>query len=179
MRKVKFQPAEFLWGSMLDRSLSWPLYLTQASEAPSLPSDAFDGLQKIADRKEADSRAPKENEGKTQAQEASSFIVVKHVCIYSENVNPVSFHFISTCYFPWTVAQTAGKLKKFLESMIQKSGKLRSLSREIAENYSLSDQMMESNPQKGMPITVYRVDPDRMQYSSQHTFGGPSASLEF
>ena len=56
-----------------------------------------------------------------------------------------------------TAAQTAGKLKKFLESMIQKSGKLRSLSREIAENYSRSSQMMESSPQNKNSVSLCQL----------------------
>ena len=43
-------------------------------------------------------------------------------------------------------AQTAGKLRKFLEAMLQKSGKIRGLIREIDENYAGSAHMMQSCP---------------------------------
>ena len=42
--------------------------------------------------------------------------------------------------------QTKTKLKKFLEAMIQKSGKIRSLIRDIDEHYSLSQPMQKPCP---------------------------------
>ena len=43
-------------------------------------------------------------------------------------------------------AQTAGKLRKFLEAMLQKSGKIRGLTREIDEHYAGSAHMMQFCP---------------------------------
>ena len=43
-------------------------------------------------------------------------------------------------------AQTVSKMRKFLESIVQKSGKIRGLVREIDEHYTGSHLMQESHP---------------------------------
>ena len=51
------------------------------------------------------------------------------------------------CFF----GQTSIKLKRFLESLLQKSGKLRSLARDLRENYSscsTTQEILASNSQK-------------------------------
>ena len=52
--------------------------------------------------------------------------------------------------------QTKLKLRKFLESMIQKSGKMRSLVREINENFTKSDLMQKSYPYSRLFMLYWR-----------------------
>ena len=81
---------------------------------------------------------------------------------------------VSTCFNDWTYiyiyttsyhlfdfktshsshGQTKKKLRKFLDAMIQKSGKIRNLMREISEHYSGSDLLKRLGPQFN-PIYIY------------------------
>ena len=87
----------------------WPLYLTQVSEAPSLPADAFNDLQKIADRKEADSRAPKEEQTKLRRRLVSGS---SNMFVYAVNMWTL-FHFIlSPSIYPMDCCPDCVKAQK-------------------------------------------------------------------
>ena len=53
---------------------------------------------------------------------------------------------VTCCNIP-SHGQTKKKLRKFLESMIQKAGKMRQLVREISDTYSKSDLLQKLCPQ--------------------------------
>ena len=53
--------------------------------------------------------------------------------------------------------QTKKKFRKFLESMIQKGGKIRQLMREISEIYSKSDLLQKLCPQSMILYNIYMI----------------------
>ncbi len=60
-----------------------------------------------------------------------------------------------------SLAETVGKMKKFLDSIVQKSGKIRGLIREIADNYTKSDLMQTPQPQRKPDVLglLLMIDP--------------------
>ena len=84
---------------------------------------------------------------------------------------------------PEILDQTKKKLRKFLESMIQKSGKIRSLVREIADVYSKSDVLQKSSSQSLETFHLFAnmlrtvcFGPSPNYRSTPRAAWGPSAS---
>ena len=130
----------------------WPQQETEVS----LADGAFKGLEKMKERQAKEAATPQQKEEKTQVDQAP----------YSK-LSLVLFHPHSVCHFcgylqyssyshsfTLSLAETVGKMKKFLDSIVQKSGKIRGLIREIDDNYSKSDLMTTPQPQRKPDVLV-------------------------
>lgn len=117
----------------------------QASDAPKISAD-FALLKGHADRVKAEQEEPKEN-GKpqeSQNMEASNQCAMcsKHSCliyilyILGGGASLSTYH----SWFP-TQCQTKNAVQKFLDSLLQKGGKLRGLIRDLKEEYQHSPTM--------------------------------------
>ena len=116
---------------------------SQADDGPTLDKDAFDGLAKAAARKAADdANADPNNPGGTggsQIHEAGECFTYRlilddqcmHACV------------CKTLYSLANPVQTKSTFTKFMQSMLQKSGKIRSLVRELKEKYANCDTTSE------------------------------------
>ena len=121
----------------------------QASQAPKIANGAFDNLEKMKQRV-ADPPPAAEGKVKTQEDEADytmNFLCYKGFHGYSLGLR-ISMGNIS-CHVPCIqpILSSASSLKMktkltaFMESMLQKAGKIRSLVRDLKENYSKSSAM--------------------------------------
>lgn len=145
--------------------------LWQEKDAPSIPADTFGDLEKATERQQAnkDAATVPQGGGTSQDQRNEVGSCTKKTCmrclkiyVYIYNLSPVSWvqglglwcriqmlgydlSFLgfsikieTTCFKP---CQTKQSLKKFLDSVLQKAGKIRGLIRDIKENYKTNSAL--------------------------------------
>ena len=131
--------------------ISTPL---QASEKVAHEAEDFSGLDRLKERLAAEKKDPAQTNGTSQPLEACDHkILIIHAQIFCHPVSHISHHLCSfacpnifviqsvTCLTISTPLQTKKKLQKFMDSIVQKSGKIRALLRDVGEEYSQSDMM--------------------------------------
>ena len=112
----------------------------QESQKPTLEANAFKGLDGLKDRLAADSTTPTGGSG-NQSIEASSKSYCKKTCMGLILVMLwISIDFLNPPK-SLAVSQMKKRLQKFLDSVIQKSGKSRALIRDIRADYASSSVM--------------------------------------
>ena len=117
----------------------------QADKDPELEADAFEGIDKMKAQVEAAKQAAADKPGTSLKAQELEALVLENTCHCSHTC--ISICIFWTCFlFPRCLiclGQTRDKLKRFLDSILQKGGKIRSLVRELRETFVPSETINE------------------------------------